>query len=54
MTFNLDIDLEFWAIDSAHRLTKINIWPKFNKDASRGKGDIRGVNMKIMSKSHDL
>ena len=28
-----------WVIDSAHRLTKVNIWPKFKENFSTGRGD---------------
>ena len=27
-----------WVIDSAHHLTKVNIWPKFKENPSTGKG----------------
>ena len=46
MTFNYDLDLESaglsykFCTSSAHRLTKINISPKFYENPSSSKGDM--------------
>ena len=42
MTFNCDLDLEpaGWVMSYVYHFTAANIWPKFNKNPSRGKGDL--------------
>ena len=39
-TVTLTLSLHGWVIDSAHRPTKVNIWPKFKENRSTGIGDI--------------
>ena len=39
-TVTLTLSRHGWVIDSAHRLTKVNIWPKFKENPSTGIGDI--------------
>ena len=37
-----------WVMGSAHRLTEGNIWPNFNENSSRGKGDMeRTKNLRL-------
>ena len=38
-TVTLTLSQHGWVIDSAHRLTKVNIWPKFKENPSTGIGD---------------
>ena len=38
-TVTLTLSRHGWVIDSAHRLTKVNIWPKFKENPSTGIGD---------------
>ena len=38
-TVTLTLNRHGWVIDSAHRLTKVNIWPTFKENPSTGIGD---------------
>ena len=39
VTLTLTLSRHGWVTDSAHRLTKVNIWPKFKENPSTGIGD---------------
>ena len=56
-TVTLTMSRHGWVIDSAHRLNKQNIWPKFKEIPSRGIGDMertRNSRLKPMTLTFDL
>ena len=56
-TVTLTLSLHGWIIDSAHRLTKVNIWPKFKENPSTGIGDTertRNSRLKPVTLNFDL
>ena len=56
-TVTLILSQHGWVIDSAHHLTKVNIWPKFKENLSAGIGDTewtRNSRLKTVTLNCDL